>query len=215
MRKYFLIVFVVFALAAPALASDAIDQGERSFAFNPLSHAAGISDSFVFINTGVGFPTMNFLNMVGHSRGGYGYTFTRIPAMSVSVDFALPAVLPLGLPVSVGAFYNAAKYNNHRRADNSREHGWYKGVGARFAWHFDFGVRNLDTYVGTAVGMVVHAQRNENWLNPATDHGFTHYNSFFGLHIGARYFVDDRVGMFAELGFNQVTMAVFGLTVKF
>ena len=214
MKKKLIVLIMIVTAVFSAWAYDPINEAEEitrsTRAFDPMNQAEGINESFILVNTGFGYPIISFLNAIRYVRQGAGFSSTPIPSMSLSVDFNLP----VPLPVSVGAFYGFVRYNSSA-AHNLHEHGWYMGMGARFAWHFDFGIRNFDTYVGGVLGLIMQDQRIDDLLDRSRDFTDTNFDFFGGFHIGARYFFHDNIGMFAEIGFNQLTLAAIGLSLKF
>jgi hypothetical protein len=81
-------------------------------------------------------------------------------------------------------------------------------VGGRFGYHFNWGVDKLDTYaVGTA-----------GWMIYAGEGMASQYQGgwpLYGINVGARYFITDWFGFWAELGFTSLSFADIGITLKF
>jgi hypothetical protein len=71
---------------------------------------------------------------------------------------------------------------------------------ARLRYHYDWGVKNLDTHAGISLGIGLQ-----------TSHSLLHVVG--GLHIGAQYFFTDKLGAYAEIGWD-VTNLCLGLSVK-
>ena len=183
-------------------------------AFDPMNRAEGIQDSSVFVNAGVGFPTKEFFRAIDYGR----YFKTHIPPLVAAVDFRLP----VNVPLSVGAHFSIDTYDEiTARPDGINIHGYgqYFNIGARAAWHFDFGVKNLDTYAGIVLGIELSHQQgsvtNRNNAFPPRNFEETTSNFFGGGHIGARYFFTNTIGMFAEVGYNNASLATLGLALKF
>ena len=198
MKKFIIGVLLFFALFISAFAS------------GPIDYADGINDSSIFINAGAGFPLINILNAMDYvSSSGSYFSKTKIPSFSVSADFHLP----IGLPVSAGAYYGITIYDE--KDDNIwRNHGWYMGIGARISWHFNFKVKNLDPYAGGVIGLLIH-NRNHELLATNEPEETTNYQIFCGGHIGIRYFFSNNIGIYLEAGFNQITVGSIGLSLKF
>ena len=103
----------------------------------------------------------------------------------LSLDYALPVDIGLTIGIEVGMAGGDA--------------GKDRSVGvipvlARFAWHPNWGVRNLDTSVmmkmGVGIGFWLGDRRGLD--NPG--------GIALGIGVGARYFLSQRLGVFAELG---------------
>ncbi|MCL2231407.1 MAG: hypothetical protein FWC01_09965 [Treponema sp.] len=187
MKKKIIVALLILAVTAGS-----------AFAFDPMSAADGIKDSSIFVNLGVGI-------------GGSSFTIV-IPPVGGSVDFLLPGALPL----SVGAFFQMAIYE---RSWN----GWlgydkdiytYMAFGGRVAWHFDFGINNLDTYLGAALGWCLYTYEETftgNTASRTTDRSFFYYGGF----VGARFFFTNNIGVWLEAGYSALTYASLGLALKF
>lgn len=83
---------------------------------------------------------------------------------------------------------------------------------ARASYHFDFGVENLDPYLGILLGYnIASAKWTGSGAMPATASagGF-----IYGGHAGARYFLSEKIGIFAEAGYGIGTLNA-GITFKF
>ena len=82
---------------------------------------------------------------------------------------------------------------------------------ARASYHFDFGVENLDPYLGAILG---YNAASVKWaggaLPPGTNAGG---GVIYGGHAGARYFFSEKIGIFAEAGYGVGNLNV-GLTFK-
>ena len=89
---------------------------------------------------------------------------------------------------------------------------------ARGTYHYDLlEVSKLDTYAGVSLGF-----RIESFNNPQDDEALKQrYNESYGgvrfergIFLGARYFVTDGIGAFAEAGYDM-TYLKLGLTASF
>jgi hypothetical protein len=150
------------------------------------SYAPGIAGSKLLVNAGIGFGLLPYA--------------VKIPALSASVEYALPKI-----PLSIGGYAGFTTYGE----------GWYSGsmtgIGAKASWHFNF-VKNIDPYVSLTLGYLIW---NETWDPP----GYkvkTDYSTFlYGVNIGGRYFFTKNIGIYAELGYSAVSLASLGLALKF
>jgi len=82
-------------------------------------------------------------------------------------------------------------------------------LGVRFGYHFNWGVDKLDTYAVTTVGWIVHA--GKDYSSHFTGNGVPLY----GVDVGARYFISEGFGFWAEGGFGAVSFFNVGLSFKF
>ena len=197
MKKKIIIMLLIMVIAAGS-----------AFAFDPLKAADGISDNSFFINFGL------FINPNVDS------TYISFPPFGISFDF----LLPIGIPLSVGASFNMVTLES--TSDYYRNMGFavvqysrtetLTGMffGARAAWHFDFGVRNLDVYALAELGLLVETWEAEysRFYNSESEE---YSEVFFGIFAGIRYFFTNNFGIFAELGFSMPRIASFGIAFKF
>lgn len=125
---------------------------------------------------------------VGVGLGGF-YPNTTIPPLSASLDY--------------GVVDNLINDNN-----GSISIGGYVGyvtahtiLGARSAFHYQFAPK-LDTYAGLMLGWNIFAGTG------TASGGFT-----YSTYIGARYFITENIGAFAEAGYG-VSYLNLGVTIK-
>lgn len=89
----------------------------------------------------------------------------------------------------------------------------YLLVGARGAYHFDLGVDKLDPYAGVMLGYNVASVG----FDPDPGPPFNNISAggvILGGFAGARYYVTDNIGAFAEIGYGLGT-ATLGVAYKF
>ena len=86
-------------------------------------------------------------------------------------------------------------------------------VGARAGYHFDLGVDKLDPYVGALLGYNAASVGFEPEPGPPFNN-ITAGGVIFGGFAGARYYITDNIGAFAELGYGLGT-ATIGVAYKF
>ena len=176
----------------------------------PKTAAAAVSTGGAFdvgttaLNLGIGLG-----NRYGYGSGFLGGSSSVSPALSLSVE---RGILPLGPGVlGVGAFvgYQGARYD----LGNGDE--WKFTdliVTLRGAFHYPVSPQ-LDAYGGLGLGLRhagVSFTGNSNF-----DYGVASATELAsGLFVGGRYFFSDKIGAFAELGYDQTYLKV-GLTAKF
>jgi len=182
MNKKLIIAALLIAVIAIGSAS----------AFSFVDYADGIKDSSIFINVGV----------------GYGFfTGLKIPPIQISVDYHLP----IGIPLSVGAFFAFAAYEYSTWAWNYD--GIYLAFGGRAAWHIDLGVKNLDLYAGVALGYMLDSWTRSwpGWTDYKDSLGYFYWGGF----VGVKYFFTNNIGIYGEFGYSALTVAQIGLAIKF
>jgi hypothetical protein len=172
------------------------------------SWAPGIVDrgTNLFINVGAGFGFVPF------------WTQLEIPHVEASVEYALP----IGLPISVGGYFGFVTGRNKDvfisyKADLVE---MAMSFGLRGSYHFNFNVRNLDTYASIALGWVIYTL-NYDWKETPPDY-FRNNNSdddnstfFYDVRVGVRYFFTNNIGAFLEAGYSPVSLVNLGLALKF
>jgi len=160
----------------------------------------------------------NWIFNFGFSLGLRGLTYIGtdiyyIPPIRLSFDKNTP-MGDKGLPFFFGGIVGytgwgaTGKYSHH-----------HIPLGLRFGYHFNFGVDNLDVYAVASAGWKVYFMTGDkkytndkiykraNPINLAED-------LFVGLNIGARYFVSDGFGFWAEAGYIGDLSIDIGLAFK-
>lgn len=140
------------------------------------------------INAGVGFGTN--LGGLGNAR----------PAVSLSFehgtwDIGGPGVISLGGYIgNTGYSYKEAGYKQT----------WnYTIVGIRSAYHYN-GIENpnLGLYGGLMLSYNIASYKAEGYDGPNNFNGGLGFNGF----IGGRYFFNNKLGIYAELGYGVSTL---------
>jgi len=85
-------------------------------------------------------------------------------------------------------------------------------IGARIGYHFNWGVDNLDTYAVATVGTRITIVTGTAAKSYHTD--FSDW-LYIGASIGARYFINDFFGFWAEMGYTSSSWLDLGLSFKF
>ncbi len=141
------------------------------------------------------------------------YGDTVVPPICVSMDFAKPIG---GLPFSIGGYVGYAQ-SEDEYSFFTYSVKWtytYYILGARVAYHFNFKVKNLDTYAGILTGYSVVSVEEETsgyaYASGSSEGSFFNVGGF----AGARYFFTSNLAGFAEIGYG-VSILSFGLTYKF
>jgi len=95
--------------------------------------------------------------------------------------------------------------------EGHKRDGWFQhniSLGFRAGYHFNWGVDKLDTYAVTTIGWVFHNWKGNYSSSSSSD-------SFWGINIGARWFVSDNFGFWAETGYLDGFNIDLGLAFKF
>ena len=147
------------------------------------------------LNLGVGFH-------------GYGLAylgrndFFWIPPVRLSFDKNV-ALGDNGLPFFFGGLVSYSGYG-------WKKHYFRHRIGAAFrcGYHFNWDVDRLDTYAVTNFGANIHFSDDDFMPNPLEWVNI-------GINIGARYFVTDWFGFWAEAGVGSYYSVDIGIAFKF
>lgn len=157
------------------------------------SYASGIEGSKIFINAGVGYVYLPYK--------------MSLPPISGSVEYGLSKI-----PLSLGAYFGITMYDGDIGGTNTK--GTLMGVGARASYHFNF-IKNLDPYVTLVLGWLIYKQEVKKTV-PVTSTMEHDLSTFlYGFHLGTRYFFTKNIGIYAELGWDAVSIVSAGLSLKF
>jgi hypothetical protein len=171
------------------------------FSFDVKSFPAPIQKGNFLISGGLGIGTFH----PSVSSFGSGFSNSTFFGASIIVDYALPINFALTVGGETG-FYGA-KINSTFNNDNDAM--LEIPIIARVAWHPNWEIKNLDTYVlvklGFGLGIFI-GDVGDNLKNPV---GF-----IYGTNIGGRYFFTSNIGVFGELGYegNYLSSRNRGLT---
>jgi hypothetical protein len=161
------------------------------------------------INVGIGFGNTYYL-------GGSYYKFV-MPAISASYEYGIVEV-PMGSSltgvVSIGGFlgWSSSKYQ-YNYWDNVYYMYNFILISARGNYHFIFNDK-FDTYAGISLGYIIV---NGSWKGSGThpnDYSFASSKFYPGFYIGGRYYFNQSIGVFAELGY-MLTVWNMGVSFKF
>jgi hypothetical protein len=192
MRKLSLCLLLTLCLA-----------GHSLLAADFLSFAGGLGPGNILVNAGIGFGTPL-------------YGKTVVPPLSASVDYLYAQN---GLPMSFGAIMGLStseldfSYGNY---GYTYSYSMFS-LGARFGWHFNFGVDKLDTYGILTLGYIFlssDAEYRGEWGLAYKPEPVSTGSFLFGVNVGARYFFTDMIGAYAEVGYSAFSFLSLGVTVK-
>lgn len=151
---------------------------------------------------------------------GYGYGFggalKASPAVSLSLEKGIiegvgPGVIGVGGLVGYkGYHYDYAGTDYKAKWNNII-------VLVRGTYHYDLLQNNkLDTYAGVSLGVRVERYKNtySDVLGGNYDSSYGGATAEGGIFLGARYFLTDNLGAFAEAGYDMSYLKL-GLTARF
>lgn len=169
-------------------------QAVPAFAWEPadlMSYPKGMEAGDFILNTGIGF------DIPEHSGSGLLY----IPPIHASLDYNLP----LGdkkLPFFIGG---VGGYSAYGHGDD-----WFYNkiyIGGRLGYHFNWDVKNLDTYAVATAGWIVYVG---DGIPETQKNGWP----LVGVNIGARYFFNSFFGIWAVAGYS-ISLIDLGLCFRF
>ncbi len=82
---------------------------------------------------------------------------------------------------------------------------------ARASYHFDLNVDKLDPYIGAILGYNIASVK---FKGGGTVPGASAGGVIYGGHVGARYYVSEKIGVFAEAGYGIGNLNA-GIAFKF
>lgn len=138
-----------------------------------------------YLNVGMGFPY------------SYGWAYQSSFILQVSGQYGFKQVGP-GV-FSIGGLTGLAFWS-HTNNDGGRGTALGIPLVARLRYHYDWGVKNLDTYAGVSIGLGIHTRGQAVY-------------PLGGLHIGAQYYFTEKIGVFGDLGWDVSAIAL-GVAIK-
>jgi hypothetical protein len=167
-----------------------------TFAVDLRSFPSPIEKGSILINGGFGIGT----TFIGTSAYTTARDFGALLGGYVAVDYALPINFALTVGGEIGFSGASAKDIGGVKAKMSIG---VIPIMARVAWHPNFEVPNLDTYVLAKLGFALGFWGGDNGKLYKTA-GATNPGGFiYGFDVGARYFFTDSLGAFAEVGYER------------
>jgi hypothetical protein len=182
MKKLFLALVLAGISAVSLFAWEAEDLTKFPSCMNAKSW---------ILNLGVGF----------YDPGKIGGDYIFIPQLRASLDRNIE-IGDNKLPFFAGGLFSYSGYGYKNI--------WFNHnitVGGRFGYHFNWNVKNLDTYAVSTAGWIIYAgdKYNNNGIGTL----------LWGLNFGARYFLNDWFGFWVETGFSTLSLLDIGLAFKF
>ncbi|MBG8553008.1 hypothetical protein [Hymenobacter guriensis] len=145
----------------------------------------------------------------------YGNSFVvgaskSIPALSLSVERGIREGLGPGV---IGAGGLLVYKSNTWGSGEYRltERNMY--VGVRGTYHYNFtDNEKLDTYAGLSLGARIQSYSDNGYYSNTDSWGGTYLTT--GLFLGARYYVTEKIGGFAEVGYDM-SLLKLGVSARF
>ena len=190
--KKFLLTFILLVCV----------MGVSTFAWEPMdltTYPSFTKPGDWILNLGMGFS-----GIPGQGRN-YGKDYIFIPPVHLSLDRNVP-LGDKGLPFFFGGFLDHWGYGS--KIKDQKYYYSSIGLGVRFGYHFNWGVDKLDTYAVTQAGWSIWAGKKD-YL--PTKFGWPSLS----INIGARYFLIDWFGFWAEAGMGSLFSVNLGLAFKF
>ena len=178
MRKFILISMILLL------------AGSSAFAFDFLSHPDPIKKGSLMIS-----PTFNF-GLYGYGGlgfySGYGGGGRVILGGTVSIEYALPINVGLVVGGEIGIAVNPGKKT------------WgYTPIAipimGKISWHPNFEVKGLDPYTVFKIGPTIGFYAGGG---SGSGSGKAGGGVSYGWDVGCRYFFNDAIGIFGELGYD-------------
>jgi len=186
MKKLLLVLVVIFI------------NGVSLFAWEPADltkFPLGQDGKNWILNFGIGFSDTNYFRK----------DYTYILPLRLSLDKNV-AMGDKKLPFFIGGILGYTGWGHKENTFYYKRDYFYHDflMAGRFGYHFNWDVKNLDTYAVTTAG----------WIAYAGD--YDSYGKFlFGVNIGVRYFVNNWFGFWVETGFNAFSWLDLGIAFKF
>jgi len=142
------------------------------------------------------------------STTGQGRDFISIPPLRLSLDKNI-GIGDKSLPFFIGGIFGYSGWGYTDRVgyppkdrDDKRFYHTFS-IGGRLGYHFNWDVKNLDTYAVATVGWMIYSGNSGGG------------SILTGGNIGARYFLSNAFGFWVEAGYTTFSLLDLGLTFKF
>jgi hypothetical protein len=172
---------------------------KRIFVFVALLSAVCVTGAFAQVTVSGGFA-LSSVNDVSVSMGGETVTGSFTDAeIGLGANLFVDYLLPIGVPLSLGGElgFDSATLNKDPKQTVS-----VIPLLLRAAYHFDL-MPKLDLYVVGKIGFAIgFLDGVEGVDNPA--------GVGFGFDVGAAYYFNSKIGVFAEFGFDDYALETKG-----
>jgi len=139
-------------------------------------------------------------------RLGYGYK--RLNLGPIYLKYEKGIMDELGVGGFVSAAYSMARYNGKTYST-----GLAIGLGVMGFYHFNkfIPLEKLDVYAGIGFGIKYYGQSFKDNFNKGT----TEFFPSPMVKIGARYYLSNSFGVYIESGYDRLSNANIGISLKF
>jgi len=167
--------------------------GGTAFSFDIHSFPDPIQKNSILLS-----PTFHFgfSGVAGWSSYSSLFSF----GLTVAADYALPIPVALAVGLEFGFASNFEDFSD----------GVTLPILVRVSWHPNFEVRGLDPYVtmklGYSIGVGNWGYESKYWSSG----GFS-----YGFNVGCRYFFNDIIGIFGELGYDRYAVGSYDFDYGF
>jgi len=184
MKKLFLVLIAV------------LNTGTSLFAWEPndlTKFPPGMDSKSWILNLGVGlFETVTI-----------GKDYIYIPPVRLSLDRNVE-IGDNKLPFFIGGILG---YRGYGYKDVWFDH--KISMGGRLGYHFNWGVKNLDTYAVTTAGYTFYTYTGKDYYRSNVG------EVLWGVNLGARYFISKGFGFWIETGYTSLSWLDIGFAFKF
>jgi len=194
MKKLLLALVVVFITGASLFAWEPNDL---------TKFPIGQDGKNWILNLGVGIP-----KVVEKSEWE---DFVYIPPLRLSLDKNV-GIGDKQLPFFIGGILGYTGWGYTIKYWDHKEKHFYNNISiaGRFGYHFNWDVKNLDTYAVTTTGYTFYTHTGDHYEKRGIG------AVLWGVNLGARYFVSDWFGFWVETGFIfDAFSADIGIAFKF
>jgi hypothetical protein len=172
--------------------------------------APSFAKGTIGVNLGIGLG-----NGYGYSYSGFGGSLQSSPAISLSVEKGIVEGVGPGV-ISVGGLlgYKSDSYKWDMLGDDFKSTWSNIYIAARGAYHYNFTDNpKIDTYAGLSLAARI-TRFSTNYSDTYTESYGNGTTLDAGVFLGGRYLFTDKIGAFAEFGYDMSYLKL-GLTTKF
>ena len=155
---------------------------------------------------------------VGVGLGYYGYIGHAAPAIMLNYEFDLPKDFTIAPFIGFYSFSNYYYWGDGNRNYPYRNYSYRETVvplGAKVAYYFDDLLnagKRWDFYGAASLGFAFHTVTWEDGYYGDRNVASEASPLYLNLHIGARYYMNDKTGIFLDL---STGMSTLGLSFHF
>jgi hypothetical protein len=206
-------LLLLAALNAPGLAQSKKSAGTPAEAPAPAALSTYEQELFrpgtTMLNLGLGAGS-------GLGYGSYYGTLSASPSLSLSAERGVAEGIGPGI-IGVGGLLGYKAYHYDYPGTGYKSTWTNVLLAARGTYHYNvLAIPSLDTYGGVSLGLRFE-HHNDTYFNSLPERRNYSANKAYlitGVFAGARYFLTDKLGAFAEVGYD-INYLKLGLTARF